>query len=77
MIYIKEGFGRADDKASEIWFKPMIEANDQPLMLRDYFGKTKLGKEDISRLIEDYYDERGWQNKVLMVEREFEKRDRA
>jgi len=31
-----------------------------PLILRDYFGKTELGKEDISRLVEDYYDERGW-----------------
>jgi hypothetical protein len=52
-IYIKEGFGRADEKAPEIWFTPMIGAGDQPLILRDYFGKAELGEEDISRRIED------------------------
>jgi len=59
-LNIKEGFTVTDDRPPEIWFKPMIGADDQPLILRDYFGKTELGKEDISRLVEDYYDERGW-----------------
>jgi len=65
-LNIKENFGRADDKAPEMWFTPMIGADDQPLVLRDYFGKTELGKEDISRLVEDYYDERGWGVKGLV-----------
>jgi aldehyde:ferredoxin oxidoreductase len=56
----KEGFGLADDRPPEIWFKPMKGADGQPLVLRDYFGKTELGREDITRLVEDYYDERGW-----------------
>jgi aldehyde:ferredoxin oxidoreductase len=56
----KEGFGIADDRPPEIWFKPMKGADGQPLVLRDYFGKTELGREDIARLVEDYYDERGW-----------------
>jgi hypothetical protein len=32
----------------------------QDLELRDYFGKTKLDREHIAQLIQDYYDERGW-----------------
>lgn len=56
----KEGFGIADDRPPEIWFKPMKGAEGQSLVLRDYFGKTELGREDITRLVEDYYDERGW-----------------
>jgi len=41
-------------------------AENKPLILRDYFGQTELSKEDISRLVEDYYDERGWRGKGLV-----------
>jgi hypothetical protein len=56
----KEGFGIADDRPPEIWFKPIKGADGQSLVLRDYFGKTALSRDDITRLVEDYYDERGW-----------------
>jgi aldehyde:ferredoxin oxidoreductase len=56
----QEGFGIADDRPPEIWFRPMTGPDDQPLLLRDYFGKMELNREDITRLVEDYYDERGW-----------------
>ncbi len=56
----KEGFGPKDDRPPEIWFRPMTGADGQTLLLRDYFGKSELGREDITRLTEDYYDERGW-----------------
>ena len=26
----------------------------------DYFNSRNLGKEDLNRLLDDYYDERGW-----------------
>ncbi len=55
-----EGFGVADDRPPEIWFKPMKGADGQVLVLRDYFGKTELTRDDVTRLVEDYYDERGW-----------------
>ena len=38
----------------------MTGPDNQPLLLRDYFGKMELNREDITRLVEDYYDERGW-----------------
>lgn len=56
----REGFGRVDDRPPQIWSRPMIGTEGQPLILRDYFGKTELSLEDIARLVEDYYDERGW-----------------
>ncbi|MBW2118628.1 MAG: hypothetical protein JRH09_12010 [Deltaproteobacteria bacterium] len=56
-----EGFGPADDRPPEIWFRPMTGSDGQPLILRDYFGKTELNRQDITRLVEDYYDERGWE----------------
>jgi aldehyde:ferredoxin oxidoreductase len=56
------GFGVADDRPPEIWFRPMIGPDNQPLILRDYFGKMELSRDDIIRLVEDYYDERGWKD---------------
>jgi len=37
----------------------MKGSDGQPLIIRDYFGKKELDREDIARLIKDYYDERG------------------
>jgi aldehyde:ferredoxin oxidoreductase len=56
----REGFGPDDDRPPEMWFRPMKGLDGQALELRDYFGKTKLGREHIAQLIQDYYDERGW-----------------
>jgi aldehyde:ferredoxin oxidoreductase len=33
------------------------------MVLSDYFG-TPLSKEDCEKLLEDYYDERGWDKKT-------------
>jgi aldehyde:ferredoxin oxidoreductase len=59
-----EGFGVADDRPPEIWFKPMKGADGQSLVLRDYFGKTELSRNDINQFVEDYYDERGWKEGI-------------
>lgn len=56
----REGFGPADDQPPEIWFKPMKGVGGQTLVLRDYFGKAQFYRRDILKLVEDYYDERGW-----------------
>lgn len=56
----EEGFDREDDRPPEIWFKPMTGSDGRPVKLRDYFGKKELNRGDIDRLVQDYYDERGW-----------------
>jgi len=56
----EEGFSAADDKIPEIWFQPMKGSDGERLALTDYFHKTELTREDLSQLLEDYYDERGW-----------------
>ena len=55
-----EGFGPEEDKAPEMWFAPMRGEKGEPLVLRDYFGQSELGRQDVARLVRDYYDERGW-----------------
>jgi aldehyde:ferredoxin oxidoreductase len=37
-----------------------FETPDGTQALTDYYRKKKLSAEDIERLLDDYYDERGW-----------------
>jgi len=32
--------------------------------LKDYFLSTVLNRQDVERLLDDYYDERGWDKKT-------------
>ncbi|MBW2090695.1 MAG: hypothetical protein JRI34_01035 [Deltaproteobacteria bacterium] len=50
---IREGFGRKDDVLPEKWFG---ESGFQ-----DYLTETPVNREDLEQMIEDYYDEWGWE----------------
>ena len=56
----REGMGSARDRPPDMWFTPMEGPGGESLGLRDYFGRASLDREDVARLIRDYYDERGW-----------------
>lgn len=55
-----EGFGPEADRAPDIWFETMKGEKGEPLALRDYFGRSALGRKDVEQFVRDYYDERGW-----------------
>jgi len=55
-----EGFGPEADTAPGLWFEPMTGEKGEPLVLRDYFGRSNLEWKDVVQLVQDYYDERGW-----------------
>jgi aldehyde:ferredoxin oxidoreductase len=59
LLNVREGFGRKDDRAPDVWFQPM-KAPDRELPLMDYHKTHVLTREEIDGLISDYYDERGW-----------------
>ncbi len=59
----REGFDRSDDTVPDQWFQPM-KAGRMDLVLMDYYRKKPLTREDMNRLIDDYYDERGWDQKT-------------
>lgn len=56
----REGFGPDADRPPKIWFNPMKGPNGEALVLRDYFGTTRLEENDLLQLVHDYYHERGW-----------------
>jgi len=59
LLNSREGFDRSDDSVPDQWFQPM-KAGQMDLVLMDYYRKKQLTREDLNKLIDDYYDERGW-----------------
>jgi aldehyde:ferredoxin oxidoreductase len=58
-LNVRLGFSRKDDVFCERWFEPLETPDRGTLVLCDYFG-TPLSKEDCEKLLDDYYEERGW-----------------
>jgi len=59
IINAREGFSRLDDTFPDRWFEP-LKALGMDVVIQDYYRKMALTREDMNRLIDDYYDERGW-----------------
>ena len=54
----RAGLGRTDDCIGEGWFRSPWGAEERPV--RGYFGATEFTWADMEGLLDDYYDERGW-----------------
>ncbi len=59
----RAGFTRKDDEPPEIWFQP-LRGNGKEYVIMDYFQETPLARRDVDRLLNDYYEERGWDKKT-------------
>jgi aldehyde:ferredoxin oxidoreductase len=61
-INAREGFTRDDDACPGLWAKTIdepIKTSAGEIRLRDYYGRP-LTHNDIEKMLDDYYDERGW-----------------
>jgi aldehyde:ferredoxin oxidoreductase len=58
-LNVRAGFSRKDDVFPDRWFEPLETPDRGTMVLCDYFG-TPLSREDCNKLLNDYYDERGW-----------------
>jgi len=69
IVNVREGFTRAEDKVPEVWFRPM-ESPEGRIEMQDYYQTKTLTKADVEQLLDDYYEERGWdENGVPTKER--------
>jgi aldehyde:ferredoxin oxidoreductase len=59
LVNVRDGFSRADDQPPDVWFEPM-DAPEGPIEMEDYFQTKTLDRGDLARMLDDYYDERGW-----------------
>ncbi len=58
VLNLREGFTRKDDRFPDRWFEPVMRHGVRTV-LEDYFGKP-LTREDCEKILDDYYDESGW-----------------
>jgi aldehyde:ferredoxin oxidoreductase len=58
-VNVRAGFSRLDDEPPPKWFEP-LKGLDREYRLTDYYGRVQLTKEDVEAMLDDYYDERGW-----------------
>jgi len=59
LVNVREGFTRADDQPPAVWFRPM-DAPEGKMEIEDYYQTKVLTRDDLAKILDDYYDERGW-----------------
>ena len=62
LLNLREGFTGEDDKIPELYLKNTelpLKAYDGDRYLTDWFG-NRLNREDLEKMVQDYYEERGW-----------------
>lgn len=61
LMNMKEGFSRKDDRFPEEWFRP-LKFGQKTFEFLDFFGEISITPNIANQLLDDYYDERGWDN---------------
>lgn len=65
VINTREGFSRKDDRLPERWLtEPLRIGNEKDVPLMDYFKTKTITREDVEKILDDYYDEHGWDIKT-------------
>jgi aldehyde:ferredoxin oxidoreductase len=59
VVNVRDGFTRSDDSPPDVWFTPM-EAPEGRIEMEDYYQTKVLTRQDLAQMLDDYYDERGW-----------------
>lgn len=65
-INARNGFRRKDDRVPPAWFSPLVTPEGRECRLRDYYGTKELTTGDCEKMLDEYYDERGW-DKILGI----------
>ena len=60
LLNVREGFTRKDDTFPYKWLNEPIKGKDKELWLRDYDEKTRIDPSKFEEMLDEYYDERGW-----------------
>jgi len=64
MFNIREGANRNDDNLPERYFTEPLLLLGKESWLSDYYKTRRLSKEDFGQMLNDYYEERGWDTKT-------------
>jgi len=56
---VREGFTRKDDRFPDKFYEP-LKAGGKEIKLMNYNRTRELTRDDVEKMFDDYYDERGW-----------------
>jgi len=59
-LNVREGFSRKDDVFPDIWFGTITDPWGKEAQAMDFFKTRPVSREEFEALLDDYYDERGW-----------------
>jgi len=60
VLNAQRGFTRRDDRIPDLWFRPM-KSPEGVIEMQDYFKTKVLTRDDTEKMLDDYYQERGWE----------------
>lgn len=63
VMNVREGFNREQDTYPMKWLQPLEKPNGEKIYLRNKNDDRVLTAEDLEHMIDDYYEERGWNKK--------------
>jgi len=69
VLNVREGFSRRDDEFPELWFRPKATADGEDWLM-DYYHRRIIDRAASEKILDDYYDERGWDTKRGIPTRE-------
>jgi len=69
IVNAREGFTKDDDRVPDLWFKPM-DTPEGTIEMHDYFKTKVLNRDDVDQLLDDYYEEQGWDKKAGLPTKE-------
>jgi aldehyde:ferredoxin oxidoreductase len=64
MMNVRDGFSRKQDTYPQKWLRPLVRPNGEKAVLRNKFDGRVLDAGDLEQMIDDYYEERGWDKKT-------------
>jgi aldehyde:ferredoxin oxidoreductase len=60
MLNVREGFSRQQDRYPKKWLEPLEKPNGEKIYTRNRYDKRIMTAEVLEQMLDDYYEERGW-----------------
>jgi len=60
VLNVREGFNRKDDRLPERYMTEPLKDGEKEVWLEDFYRTKRLTKDEFDKMLDDYYDERGW-----------------
>ena len=60
VVNAREGFSRKDDNFPQRWLQEPLKHGDKQLVLQDYFDVAPVSPDDVERMLDAFYEEKGW-----------------